>query len=668
MLPRLLKPLRAAGVTLGIGLPLLAATCPTDGYYRVLVQPIGSGSGRVTSGPYTCVVTPDDAGCPPDSSFAELSSYRAEAGANSVFAGWMGHDGVNICGDSTAAVCEFRGFAGPGTQYSIRPRFTYVGTGGEHALLIRYLGSYHDTPFISSADGRIACPRSPSSIHNCSAWYRDGATVTLMHAAQHQTAPGEWLGCTSAPADAAQCALVIVSDTEITMDYRRFRTISVRGLGLGAGTVTSTPAGLSCAFSYLASPPCSFAVKEEDDDTYLTATPAPGSNGGFNVAGLGFVTDTPLPAHGDATIDVIFNANSLFALNVIRAGTGQGGVTSNPVGIDCANFICSASFGSGTSIVLTATPNSGSTFTGWSGAGCTGTGTCTVIMNAETSVTATFSLPAPTTFALNVALTGTGQGLVTSTPSGINCASSGTGGPGACSASYGAGTNVALTAAPNAGFTFTGWSGGGCSGTGTCSLTMNAATSVQASFAQQAFVLAITGAGTGSGTVTELSSGINCAIAASVTSGSCTGNVTGGMVVFPQAAASQGSVFAGWSGDCGGTGPCAVQMNQTRAVTATFTSVPTFTLTIRQGSAITGNATVVSSPGSIACTFTNGQLSGAGTCAFAFPVGTAVTLTAGVAPPSTFGTWTGVLGCSFGNPVCVVTMDQDRTVDVIINP
>jgi len=33
----------------------------------------------------------------------------------------------------------------------------------------------------------------------------------------------------------------------------------------------------------------------------------------------------------------------------------------------------------------------GSTFTGWSGGGCSGTGTCTVMIDAAKTVTATFS-------------------------------------------------------------------------------------------------------------------------------------------------------------------------------------------------------------------------------------------------------------------------------------
>ncbi|MBK6998564.1 MAG: DUF1566 domain-containing protein [Rhodoferax sp.] len=76
-----------------------------------------------------------------------------------------------------------------------------------------------------------------------------------------------------------------------------------------------------------------------------------------------------------------------FVLAVSKSGTGGGTVIG--VGINCGS-VCSAAPGSGTNVTLTATPASGSTFTGWSGA-CTGTGTCTVSMTAAQNVTATFT-------------------------------------------------------------------------------------------------------------------------------------------------------------------------------------------------------------------------------------------------------------------------------------
>ena len=87
------------------------------------------------------------------------------------------------------------------------------------------------------------------------------------------------------------------------------------------------------------------------------------------------------------------------ALNVGRAGAGLGNVASVPAGIDCG-AICAASFAAGSSVTLAATPVTalGSTFAGWSGA-CTGTGTCTVKMDAPAVVTATFNQATPATVA-----------------------------------------------------------------------------------------------------------------------------------------------------------------------------------------------------------------------------------------------------------------------------
>jgi hypothetical protein len=77
-------------------------------------------------------------------------------------------------------------------------------------------------------------------------------------------------------------------------------------------------------------------------------------------------------------------------LTVAKAGTGSGTVTSTPSGIDCGST-CSARFTTGTSITLTAAPTSGSTFAGWSG-GCSGTAsTCSITVDQERSVTATFT-------------------------------------------------------------------------------------------------------------------------------------------------------------------------------------------------------------------------------------------------------------------------------------
>jgi len=84
---------------------------------------------------------------------------------------------------------------------------------------------------------------------------------------------------------------------------------------------------------------------------------------------------------------------------VTKAGSGTGTVTSLPGGIDCGTQ-CSAYFASGAAVTLCASPDDGSIFTGWSGAGCSGTGSCVVTMDAARSVTATFEPPGPPSFDL----------------------------------------------------------------------------------------------------------------------------------------------------------------------------------------------------------------------------------------------------------------------------
>jgi hypothetical protein len=161
-------------------------------------------------------------------------------------------------------------------------------------------------------------------------------------------------------------------------------------------------------------------------------------------------------------------------LTVTKSGSGSGTVTSSPAGVACGAG-CVGSFATGSSVTLTANAAAGSRFAGWSGGGCSGTGTCHVTMNADKAVTATFTLQ----HTLSVTKAGSGTGSVTSSPAGINCGST-------CAAAFDTGASVTLTATADSGSDFTGWSGGGCSGTGTCQVTLNADTTVTATFTKQA--------------------------------------------------------------------------------------------------------------------------------------------------------------------------------------
>lgn len=79
-------------------------------------------------------------------------------------------------------------------------------------------------------------------------------------------------------------------------------------------------------------------------------------------------------------------------LTVLKNGTGTGRVSalSIPGGIDCG-AVCTQSYVANTEIRLVGTPSPGSLLTAWTGGGCSGFGDCIVTMNADTTVTATFT-------------------------------------------------------------------------------------------------------------------------------------------------------------------------------------------------------------------------------------------------------------------------------------
>lgn len=106
-----------------------------------------------------------------------------------------------------------------------------------------------------------------------------------------------------------------------------------------------------------------------------------GSQGRQNTAAVGVAGDVldpwPMNPANSVTLDV-----------TIPVGD-PGVVTSNPSGINCGGS-CAYSYATGTAVTLTAVPDQGQSFTGWSGA-CTGTNTtCTVTLSAARATTATF--------------------------------------------------------------------------------------------------------------------------------------------------------------------------------------------------------------------------------------------------------------------------------------
>jgi Divergent InlB B-repeat domain len=169
------------------------------------------------------------------------------------------------------------------------------------------------------------------------------------------------------------------------------------------------------------------------------------------------------------TVTATFNLRHQLTVN--KDGTGSGTVTSNPVGIDCG-ATCANDFDANTVVTLTAHADTGSTFTGWTGATCSGTGDCPVTMTAAETVTATFTLNQ-----YQLSVTKTGTGTVNSNPAGIDCGAT-------CDHDYDYLTIITLTANPASGWSFFGWEGDLSGNANPITITMDGNKSVTAIFKQ----------------------------------------------------------------------------------------------------------------------------------------------------------------------------------------
>ncbi len=140
----------------------------------------------------------------------------------------------------------------------------------------------------------------------------------------------------------------------------------------------------------------------------------------------------PRPQNGVCDIGAYEEGNlpPSYTLTTSTAGNGSGTVTRSPN---------QPAYFAGTIVTLTATPNTGSNFSGWSGSIGGTTNPITITMDADKVMTAAFDLM---TYTLTISTVG--GGVVVHQPD---------------QSSYPYGSQVALTATANLGYSFAGWSG-----------------------------------------------------------------------------------------------------------------------------------------------------------------------------------------------------------------
>ena len=250
----------------------------------------------------------------------------------------------------------------------------------------------------SPADGATDVSTSPTLDVTVSDTDANATDVTFYG---REVGAGTWqnLGTAYAVASEAHATMAWPGLTESTQ-YEWYVTVS-DGPATTTGptwSFTPGPAGITYELTMAADPPeggttdpaVGSHTYAENAVVNINASPATGYS---FVNWTGAVADpdlasTTVTMDADKTVTAHFSINQ-YPLNLTFGGSGGGRVTSSPSGIDCTND-CYHDFDYNTPVVLTATADPDSLFSGWTGEGCSGTSTCSVTMTEARNVAATF--------------------------------------------------------------------------------------------------------------------------------------------------------------------------------------------------------------------------------------------------------------------------------------
>jgi streptogramin lyase len=597
------------------------------GLYPLTVTKTGTGTGTVQcdtgSGPEAC-----------EAEYFEGTAVEltATAESGSEFTGWTGSG----CSGTGTCIVTMSAAKSVEANFDLIPRtLTIVETG--------------------SGTGTVECSINAGPVEPCPSPIPNGKSVEVIATAN----PGSGLASLSGTESAigcgpgSPCTFTIEANSSVTAEFEITQyALTVTKTGTGTGTVTSSPAGISCGGD------CSEAYNIGTEVT-LSATATEGVLGSVFTgwSGCGAVNaenQCEVTMSAVKSVEAEFSAVPKKNLTLTKTGSGIGTVESELPKFKCAKACTSAeqAFNEGTVLTLKAEAASGNTFAGWSGSGCSGTGTCVVTMSAAKSVGAEFSGPPPKKPTNPLTVTkaaGTGAGSVKG--GGISCDAN-------CSSNSVAlteGKEVTLKAKPaKGGSTFAGWTGCDSEPEGNCLVTMSGPKSVTAKFIFPKKNLTLTKTGSGIGTVESELPKFKCAKACtSIKEAFYTGTV-----LTLKAEAASGNTFAGWSGaGCSGTGTCVVTMSAARSVEAEFSGPapkkPVKTLTVAKAASSTGSGTVKG--GGASCD------ANCSSTTVILTEGKEVTLKATPAKDgSTFGGWTGCDSEPEGN--CLVTMSAAKSV------
>jgi len=231
-----------------------------------------------------------------------------------------------------------------------------------------------------SGEGEVSCEVESGPAEPCEAQYLEGTEVALVPEAETGSEFSGWSeDCTGTGA----CELTMDEAHSVTATFDlESETLTAEVEGPGS---VSAPEDIDC-------PGVCAGAYNFGEEVTLTATPDSGaellewSGSGVGTCAGTSTSTCEVGMTADKTVKAIFALEPApeFNLTIVKAGTGSGSVT-------CDGGACAAEYPEGTEVTLAATAASGSTFAGWSGAGCSGTASCKVTINADTTVTATFT-------------------------------------------------------------------------------------------------------------------------------------------------------------------------------------------------------------------------------------------------------------------------------------
>lgn len=476
--------------------------------------------------------------------------------------------------DVTVGEAESRSGASLGTQNPVE--FTITG---EHTIIAKFKPAQYTVTVDVSPAGVGTTTRTPDK-----ATYNHGEQVTLAAA---PTAPGynfvRWEGDVTGTEN--PITVPVTKNMNVTAVFAQAFTVTTAANPPAGGSVILDPSGPSYA-----------------PGTQVTVTAAPNSGYTFTGWGDGLTgVENPTVVTVNSSLNIIANfGEPQYTFNAVSNGNGTVDWTPKK-----------DSYASGEKVTVTATPDSGFAFNGWTGSIISSINPLEVTMAGNISLAANFV--GTQTYTVNVTVPG-GGGTVNKNPPGPN---------------YPAGSTVTLTAVPAAGKRFVEWGGDATGSDNPKTITVNGNMNITAAFADDGYPLNVTIAPAEGGSVSKQPN---------------QPFYPAGTVVTLVATANTGWTFAGWSGDATGTNSTTtVTVAEGGSdVTASFTSSGPFTLKIDPN---LGNGT-----GSVSVVPQKPQ----------YQFGETVTLTATPAAGSAFTGWSGS-ATGTKNPL-TVTMNANKTI------